>query len=563
MRRLRRTFLITTVAVVAAVVLYVVATLPPATRQLSTTPVGVVSGAYHVHSNRSDGSGSLSDIAAAAAAAGLQFVIVTDHGDATRPPEPPQYLSGVLVIDAVEISTVEGHVVALGLKDASPFPLGAEARDTLEDVHRMGGWTVIAHPDSPHERLRWRGDSVPVDGIEWLNADSEWRDERTGRLLLTLGHYFFRSPESIVSIFDRPAASLRRWDLMSRQRAVSGLAGVDAHARIGGEDENQKTPRTLFARPTYQDMFRTVSQVVTLASPLSGNAVADASSVLDALRAGRSYSVVRAIANPAAITFSVTDGTRTVGMGESLNAPGRFTVTASVPEPSDAVVVLFRDGEEVARGTGSVTFSNTGAPMTYRAEVHLGRAAVPWIVTNMIRIDLPRPEAPPVPRVASVLRVLDNAGAWAAEKHTTSRSDIRVSGGEVAMVYQLTPGPINGQFAAVAYPLEGNLSFDSITATLRASAPMRVSVQVRQPGGADGERWHRSVYVDQTPRTVTLDLQDFRIGEEVTDRKPTASSVRSVLFVVDTWHTKPGASGTVWVSGVSLGGPSMPATSGR
>src|SRR4029079_13065624 len=41
-------------------------------------------GAYHVHSTRSDGNGDVATIAAAAARAGLKFVIITDHGDGTR-----------------------------------------------------------------------------------------------------------------------------------------------------------------------------------------------------------------------------------------------------------------------------------------------------------------------------------------------------------------------------------------------------------------------------------------------------------------------------------------------
>ena len=123
------------------------------------------------------------------------------------------------------------------------------------------------------------------------------------------------------------------------------------------------------------------------------------------------------------------------------------------------------------------------------------------------------------------------------------------------MAFRLGAGPVNGQYAAMSFPLEGRDNFTAVTATLRASAPMRISVQVRQPGGEDGERWHRSVYVDQTPREVTLSLKDFHLGEVVTDRKPTPALVRSVLFVVDTWHTKPGTSGAVWVSGLSLNGP--------
>ena len=69
--------------------------------------------------------------------------------------------------------------------------------------------------------------------------------------------------------------------------------------------------------------------------------------------------------------------------------------------------------------------------------------------------------------------------------------------------------------------------------------------------------------LDQTPRDVTLVLEDFQLGEIPTPRKPTPALIQSVLFVVDTWHTKPGSSGTVWVSGVSLGRTSAPVTSGR
>ena len=49
-----------------------------------------VRGALHVHTRLSDGSGTAAQVAAAAAGAGLQFVILTDHGDGLRRPEPPQ-----------------------------------------------------------------------------------------------------------------------------------------------------------------------------------------------------------------------------------------------------------------------------------------------------------------------------------------------------------------------------------------------------------------------------------------------------------------------------------------
>src|ERR1041385_5571797 len=132
--------LVAAVAPVAAVAVYIGATLPPRAVQLAVTPPPeLVYGAYHIHSSQSDGTGSVEEIADAAARAGLRFVILTDHGAATRPLEPAQYRHGVLCIDAAEIGTRAGHVVALNLRQRAPYPLAGEASDVIEDIHRLGG----------------------------------------------------------------------------------------------------------------------------------------------------------------------------------------------------------------------------------------------------------------------------------------------------------------------------------------------------------------------------------------------------------------------------------------
>jgi hypothetical protein len=234
-----------------------------------------------------------------------------------------------------------------------------------------------------------------------------------------------------------------------------------------------------------------VVQGINVAEPLSGDPARDAAAILTALRTGHTYSVVRAIAAPGEVRFAATDASRTAGMGESIENAGAIKVSASVPAPVDADVVLFRNGEEVAASTGSVTYTHTGEGANYRAEVRLAGAVVPWIVTNAIWIGGTMPVAAPVLPVAPVItRRLNDAAAWGAEMHATSRSDVRADGGEVAMAFHLTPGRVNGQHAAMAYPLDGQ-AFDTVVASVRANAPMRVSVQVRQPVGDNGERWQR------------------------------------------------------------------------
>jgi len=556
MRPLRTRILITAAALGAAVVVYVGLTLPSASRRLSPVQPTTIYGAYHVHTNRSDGSGSPDDVARAAAAASLQFVILSDHGDATRTPDPPFYRHGVLMIDTVEISTTSGHVVALGLTQASPFPLGGEARDTIEDVHRMGGWAVMAHPDSPKSGLSWRGPDAGVDGVEWLNADSEWRDESPGTLLLAIARYLVRPSETIAAIFSRPTASFERWDTLARRRPVVGLSGVDAHARIGVDetDDTQKAT-TILARPSYLDMFETLVQGIELAEPLTNDATVDAGVVLDALRRGHTFSVVRAFAFPGRVSFTATLGATSWAMGESVTSDQPVTVQATVPEPEDAVVVLLRDGAEVASGRGSAVFIHTGAPATYRAEAHLPDRALPWIVTNGIRIgpeELSATTAPDAPISGATVQALDEGAAWAVEKHETSSAVLSADGREVGLAFSLAPGKASGQYAAMAYPLSGQDQFEAITLTLRADPPMRVSIQWRVPRGTDGERWQRSVYADATPRTVTLRLDDFAPVGPGLAGSPPLEQIRSLSLVVDTWHTRPGAAGRVWISGVSL-----------
>ena len=169
------------ILLLAAIAMSSYMTMPPAARTLPASPGlrAPVRGAIHVHTRRSDGSGTVDDVARAAARAGLNFVILTDHGDGTREPEQPVYRQGVLCIDAVEISTTGGHVIALAVPRTS-YSLGGETRDVLEDIARLGGMSIAAHPSSSRPQLQWTDWNLKPDGLEWVNADSEWRDEPVG-----------------------------------------------------------------------------------------------------------------------------------------------------------------------------------------------------------------------------------------------------------------------------------------------------------------------------------------------------------------------------------------------
>lgn len=530
----------TAALVVVAVVGWAVVTLPPVRAAVdATVPDGLVFGAYHIHTNRSDGSGSIDDVARGAAEAGLQFVIVTDHGTAATPPEPPAYRHGVLVIDAVEVSTRDGHVVALGLYDGSPYPLGGEARDVIEDVERMGGWTVAAHPESPKPALGWRGPAT--DAIEWINADSEWRDENRPLRMLQVGlHSLIRSPEAVASLFGRPDASIRRWDAWARDRHVTGLAAVDAHARIGIDEQSElRAPRTILARPSYADMFRTLVQGVWLEQPLNGDGVSDAGRVLGALRSGRTYSAVSAIASPAVLQVTTSAS----------------QLEASVAGAPQAIVSVLNQGREVASGSGRAVAGLT-SPGLYRVEVRWPDRQVPWIMSAPVFV----PPAAAVPVVAPEEPVptqdiaLATTGPWTVEHHQGTTASQTATGASHTFVFTFNDRDA-GQFAALTHALDPAQAFEEIRLTVRADRPRRFSVQVRLPGSGDGERWVRSVYADQTPRDIRVRLEDFEPADRPTSRRPVAARLQSLLFVVDEPHTARGTSGRLEISRVSLRGP--------
>jgi hypothetical protein len=95
--------------------------------------------------------------------------------------------------------------------------------------------------------------------------------------------------------------------------------------------------------------------------------------------------------------------------------------------------------------------------------------------------------------------------------------------------------------------------YDRLVFTANADKPMRLSVQLRVPGGQEGERWQRSVYVDTMPRDITVFFNDMRPAGPARGERPALEAVDSVLFVVDTTNTALGSSGRVWIDNVRYG----------
>jgi hypothetical protein len=546
----------------AGVLAVIVLLLPPRTlhRDSDAGIAAGVRGAVHVHTSRSDGSGSVDDVAAAAGRAGLQFVVFSDHGDARRPVLAPAYRHGVLCIDAVEISSAGGHILAIGLTKSTAYPLGGEPRDVIADIERLGAMSVVAHPTSGKSDLQWRDWDLPFDGVEWLNADSEWRDESVGSLARAVLTFPWRRVETMTMLLDRPSRVLEQWDRVLRRRRVVALAGADAHASLGfAEEDNPYGDGSLIALPDYEPSFKTFS-ISLPAVRLTGDAGNDARTVISELEAGRLYSSIDGLARPGRIRFTARSGAALAQGGEELPLSGPVTLDVITNAPEDARIHLLRDGRLVAQATGAVLHHEAPKQTAaYRAEVYLRgyeNRGVPWVLTNPIFVG-----GTPVPARSAFVpstewtlnRECAPGDGCGIEKHDKSEGGMEaVHDGERTRFlfhYALRGAPEDSPWVAMGVPAGREIAgFTRLAFRARTERPMRIWVQLQTTLPDQNQQyWRRSVYIDDTLREIAIPFEEMLPIPESAPRVAPLARILTIMFVVDTLHTPLGSSGNIWI----------------
>jgi hypothetical protein len=309
--------------------------------------------AVHVHSTCSDGSGTVPEIAAAAATSGTDVVLLTDH-DTLAAREWEGWHHGVLVLVGVELSSAAGHLLCFGIDEVIPHE-GVGAAELARRVADAGGICFAAHPFSEGSRMAraigkphpWTDFAGPLTGIElWSLETDELEAARTPAQLLR----FLRAPERASG---PPPAHLRRWDELSARRPLVGIGGLDSHqkgVRVGGR---------AIGIPRYERVFATLRTHVLVDRP-------DREAIFGALGAGRCYVALDALAPARGFAFWA-------------DAQG---VHARVPRLAE--LVLLCDGVAVER-TEADALDHPGGPGSFRVEARLEGKT--WIVSN--RVGLP------------------------------------------------------------------------------------------------------------------------------------------------------------------------------
>jgi hypothetical protein len=114
---------------------------------------------------------SPSRVVSAATAAGLDGVVVTDH-DTVANVEAVRRAAGetLTVVSGVEVTTTQGHLLAIGVDDAPPV---GDPLAVIDWVHDHGGVAVLSHPFDTLRQCYETDLTVigrAVDAVEGINS---------------------------------------------------------------------------------------------------------------------------------------------------------------------------------------------------------------------------------------------------------------------------------------------------------------------------------------------------------------------------------------------------------
>ncbi|WP_414168797.1 CehA/McbA family metallohydrolase [Streptoverticillium reticulum] len=291
-------------------------------------------GDNHLHSVYSDGLRAPADIAAAARAAGLDWITTTEHNtNSSHRAWEGLWGDDLLILTGEEITTRNGHVVALGTDPGVFLDWRYRARDRVfpriaRQIHRAGGLVVPAHPHATCVACNWKFGFAEADAVEVWNGPFTPDDEVT------------------IAEWDNTLVAAVRGD---RRGWLPAMGNSDAH----------REPQVVG-----------LPQTVVLAEDLSRPALQAA------IRAGRSWICE---SSKVQLSFEATGGRGAhAGIGERLPVDRDAPVTARLKVsgvPSDCTASFVTDQgtlftAPVPSGGGTVEWRTTPSYAAYvRAEV--------------------------------------------------------------------------------------------------------------------------------------------------------------------------------------------------
>jgi hypothetical protein len=344
-----------------------------------------LAGNLHMHTTDSDGHASHQELAQIAGAAGLDFIIVTDHN--VYRPGLDAWSGRTLLLVGEEVhdprrTPQSSHTLCFNIRE-DVAQHGADPQELIAAVTEQGGFAFLAHPFEhdaasflPEPNISWRDWQVSgYAGIELWNYMSEFKGALRSKSQALLYAY---APS--LAICGPYRETLQKWDLLLQSRPVSIAGGSDAHGatyRMG--------PISRPVQP-YDYLFRCVNTHLLSAEPLTGELEHDRAIIYHALGNGHGFVGYEQLAPVAGFSFWARTGESEATMGETVLLHRAVELKATVP--ARARLRLVRDGQVVAQARGRELAFLAPKPGAYRFEAYRAYAGRirGWIFSNPIYV---------------------------------------------------------------------------------------------------------------------------------------------------------------------------------
>jgi hypothetical protein len=343
-------------------------------------------GVIHIHSAYSyDGRTTVPDIVADAAAAGLDFVMLTDHETIQARTDGLEGWHGrVLLVVGQETAPRFNHYLSFGIDVPLPLPspdAGVSPQALIDEVRARGGIGFIAHPDhegaplflvKPYPWLDWS--VAGFTGMSVWDFMTDWQGSLRG-LARSLVSYCF--PAFVLRGPKRE--TLERWDRLNRTGRVVGIGELDNH------DTVKKVWGMSFSIFPFAKALRFVRTHVLTERPLSGGKE-DGAILLDALRRGRAFFSQEYFHRAAGFTFTVAGNGASATMGDAFVL--RTEALLRVHLPARGRIRIIRNGSLVHETVGedlAIPLCRAGVFRVECARRTWGRYR-PWIFSNPIYV---------------------------------------------------------------------------------------------------------------------------------------------------------------------------------
>ncbi len=127
----------------------------------------------HIHTEFShDSKTTLREAVKYAKKRSLDGIAICDHNTIKGALKLAERVKEFVVIIGEEVSTSNGHILALNI--VNPIPKGLTPYETVELIHEEGGLAVMAHPVTPIKGTSWRrlNPKTSYDAVEVINSNS-------------------------------------------------------------------------------------------------------------------------------------------------------------------------------------------------------------------------------------------------------------------------------------------------------------------------------------------------------------------------------------------------------